>query len=92
MRVGIVTQQPAERLSYTVNYGDVLTAGDNVESALAAVSPVGLTVDNVIVIDPRVRFWVTGGTTGVDYKVTLTVTTADGRVFQDEVKFKVREI
>lgn len=92
MNLGAVTQQPAERLSYSIDYADALTAGDNVSSATVSISPSGLTVNNVSVIDPRVRFWVSGGTSGVTYKVTLTINTADGRIFQDEISFKIKEI
>jgi hypothetical protein len=92
MKLGTVTQQPTERLSYTIDYAEALTDGDNVQTAFAVVSPAGLTVDNVSPIDPRVRFWVTGGTAGTTYKVTITTDTADGRVFQDEVIFKIKEI
>lgn len=92
MKLGTVTQQPAERLSYTIDYSQFLTDGDNVQTATAAVSPVGLTVDTVSVLDPRVRFFVEGGTTGVRYKVTINVETADGRQLQDELIFKIKEI
>lgn len=93
MRLGTVKQQPAERLSYTFDYSAFLTDGDNVDTAVVgAVSPSGLTVDTVGVFDPRVKFWVSGGTAGVTYKVTLDVTTADGRQMQDELIVKVKEI
>ena len=92
MKLGTINKQPAEKFSYTVSYAEALTAGDNVQLATASVSPVGLTVDNVGVYDPRVKLWVSGGTNGVSYKVTLTVTTADGRVFQDELTFKIKEL
>jgi hypothetical protein len=92
MKLGTVTQQPTERLSYTIDYTDVLPSGDNVDIAAASVSPAGLTVENVSPIDPRVRFWVTGGTSGATYKVTVTMTSADGRVFQDELTFKIKEL
>lgn len=91
MKLGTVTQQPTERLSYTINYADSLTDGDNLESATATVSPPGLTVDNVSALDPRVKFWVTGGVPGTRYKVTITTTTADGRIFQDEVMFNIKD-
>lgn len=91
MKLGTVTQQPVERLSYTINYADDLTDGDNVESATATVSPPGLTVDNVSPIDPRVKFWVTGGVPGTRYKVTITTNTADGRIFQDELIFNIKD-
>lgn len=92
MKLGTVQQQPAERFSYTIDYTDALTIGDNIQSASASVSPAGLTVDNVGVYDPRVKFWASGGTTGVAYKISVTATSADGRVFQDEVVLKIKEI
>ena len=92
MRLGTATQQPTEKLSYTVDYSEALTEGDNIDSVFAVVYPAGLTVTDVGAFDPRVKFWVTGGTSGTSYKVTLTVTTADGRVLQDEITFKIKEI
>jgi hypothetical protein len=92
MKLGTVTQQPTERLSYTIDYRDALTDGDNVQTAFAVVTPAGLLVDNVSPLDPRVRFWATGGTAGTTYKVEITTSTADGRVFQDEVIFKIKEV
>ena len=92
MKLGTVSQQPTEKQSYTIDYSDALTDGDNVETALASVSPAGLVVDNVSPIDPKVRFWVTGGAPGVAYKVTVTTNTADGRTFQDELTFKIKEV
>lgn len=92
MKLGTVTKQPAERFSYTIDYSDALTLGDNVQSATAVVTPAGLTLDNVGVYDPRVKFWVSGGTDGVSYKITVTANSADGRVFQDEIVLKIKEI
>ena len=92
MKLATITKQPAERFSYTVSYEDALTTGDNVESATAEVSPSGLVLENVGVYDPRVKLWVSGGTNGTSYKVTLTVGTADGRVFQDELVFRIKEL
>ncbi len=92
MRLGTVRQQPNERLSYTITYEKVLPEGDNVSAVSASVSPEGLIVDDVTNADPRVRFWVSGGTSGVRYKVTISTDTADGRHFEDEVLFLIREL
>ncbi len=92
MKLGTVQQQPAERFSYSVDFVDALTTLDNVQSATVTATPTGLTIDNVGVYDPRVKFWVSGGTSGVAYKVTVTTTTADGRIYQDEIIFKIKEI
>lgn len=91
MKLGKVFKQPIERFSYTINYGEALTDGDNVTTVVASVEPAGLIVDNVAPLDPRAKFWVEGGTDGVDYVVTLTVGTVDGRIFQDEITFRIRE-
>lgn len=91
MKLGTYTKQPTEKESYTINYGDDLTAGDNVKSATATVAPDGLTIDNVFVTDPRVRFWVSGGAVNVTYKVTVTTTTQDNRVLVDEVIIKIKD-
>lgn len=92
MKLGSVTQQPAERLSYTIDYSDALTVGDNLQNAGAASTPAGLTVDNVGPYDPRVKFWVSGGVSGVTYKITITANTADGRTFQDEITMKIKDL
>ena len=92
MKLGNVTKQPAERFSYTVDYAEALTAGDNLTTATVSVVPVGLVIDNVGVYDPRLKLWVSEGEAGMTYKVTMTVNTADGRVFQDELPFKIKEL
>ena len=93
MKLGTFTKQPGERESYTITYEDDLTDGDNVQTATASVSPIGgLAVEQVFVIDPRVRFFVEGGVSGESYKVTVVVNTADGRRLEDEVIIKIKEI
>lgn len=91
MKLGSVTKQPAERLSYTFNYSEYLTDGDNIQTAVGLAEPAGLTVEAVTVLDPRVRFWLSGGEAGVRYKVTITSNTADGRTLQDELTVKIKD-
>lgn len=83
------TQQPADRLDYDIPYE--VSSDDSVLSAVVAVSPVGLTV-NEVVSGNTVKLWVEGGTTGTTYKVTVTTTTSLGRIKQDELKFKIKDI
>lgn len=94
MRLGQFEKQPSERESYTITYEDDLTDGDNVDTAVVkSIAPSGeLTIDQTAVIDPRVRFWAVGGVDGTNYKVTFTVTTADGRILEDEVLIRVKEL
>lgn len=92
MRLGTAQQQPSERLLYTIDYAEALTDEDRPLEATATVAPVGLTVASPFTADSRVRFWVSGGTSGVSYKVELTVTTVDGRIFQDEITLRIKEL
>jgi len=92
MKLGTVKKQPRENFSYTVTYEDALTVGDNVQAVEVVSVPTGLVITNVAVFDPRVKFWVGGGTDGSSYKLSITVTTADGRVFQDELTFVIKEV
>jgi hypothetical protein len=96
--LGNFTKQPAEVETYSISYNDDLTANDNLLSSIAAVSgsDSALVVDYVAVIeqptDHRVRVKLSGGTNGVRYKVSVTTTTADGRVLQDEFFVKIKDI
>lgn len=93
MKLGTYIKQPSERESFSITYEDDLTEGDNVDTAVVkSIVPTGeLIIDQIAVVDPRVRFWATGGTADSNYKVTFTVTTADGRILEDEVTIKVKE-
>jgi hypothetical protein len=93
VRLGQVTKQPGETETYTITYEDDLTVGDNVLTAtMLSVAPTGLVISNIFVVDPRVRFAASGGVTGTTYKVTFRVTTEDGRILEDEVTIKVKEL
>lgn len=92
MKVGTCTKQPGERESYSITYEDALNTGDAVLTAvLKSLAPVGLAIDQITVVSPRVKFWISLGTDKTNYRATFTVTTKDGRVFEDEVTIKVKE-
>ena len=93
MILGNFTKQPVDVVDYDIDYSEWLSDGDTLESATVTVAPAtNLVIDSVFVNDPRIKIWVSGGTNGVTYKVTVTATTADGRVKQDEFRVKVKDI
>jgi hypothetical protein len=78
-----ITKQPAERVSWTVNYEDKVDEGDfltNVEAGFPLVEPV---TDPPLIVgylpiaasSNLVRMWATGGVSGTTYKATLRVRT-----------------
>ncbi|MEA3639909.1 MAG: hypothetical protein VBE63_08195 [Lamprobacter sp.] len=93
MRLGAANQQPGERLSYTVWYNDALTVSDNALESSVTVEPAGeLVISEVQTLADRARFWVSGGVSGTQYKVTISTSTEEGRVFEDELIFRIQEI
>lgn len=92
MMLGTFPKQPVEVKDYDLDYSEWLTDGDNVESATVVSDIAGLTIESVFIADPRVKIWLSGGTSGITYKLTVTTTTADGRVKQDEFKVKVKDV
>lgn len=90
--VGSYKQQPSDVLDYAFDYSDFLQVDDSLLSATSSVTPSGLTVNAPFVSDKQIKFWVSGGTDGVKYKLTITATTAVGRVKQDEAYITIKEI
>lgn len=90
--IGAFTKQPGDTLDYDIDYTKWLVAGDEVTSAGAAVAPSGLTLVSVSEGVPDVvKVWVSGGTSGVRYKVTVITSTKGGRVKEDEFLLTVKE-
>lgn len=101
MVLGRFYKQPAETLDYDIDFSQFLTDGDTLVSAGdppvpspldVVVAPTGLTLGPTVVIDgTTVKQWVSGGTNGVSYKITLTVTSNVGRVKQVEFVIRVKD-
>lgn len=85
-------KQPAENLDYDIDYSDFLSTGDSIAYGSASVSPVGLTLQTPMVVGKTLKLWVSGGTDKITYKVTINMTTTQGRIKQDEIVFKVKDI
>lgn len=86
-------KQPTEVLDYDVDYAAWIPDSDSITSATATVTPPG-ELDIVTLVtqqNTRVKLWATGGVDGTTYKVEVTITTDDGRVKQDEVRFRCKE-
>ncbi|CDS48906.1 Phage protein [Polaromonas sp. CG9_12] len=87
-------KQPADEQDYDISFVDWLAAlsdtapGPN--SVLATADP-GITLSDVSLRDGVVKVWLSGGSDGTTYKVTVTLTTVNGRIKQVEIKVKVKE-
>lgn len=84
-------KQPIDRLDYDFDYSQFLAGADSIESATFLVEPEGLTLDSTVVEPTFTKVWISGGDVGTAYIVNCTVTTAHGRIKQDEIKIRVKE-
>ena len=92
MNLGNFSKQPSELLDYDIDYSEWLTAGDNVSRATVDIEPAGLTLESVFINDPFIKIWLSGGSHGSTYKLTVTMSSDDGRIKQDEFKLKVKDL
>lgn len=101
MIIGKFEKQPAETLDYDIDFSEFLADGDTlvatgeppIPSPLnVVVSPAGLSLGPTVVVDQKIiKQWVSGGTNGVKYKITITATSNAGRVKQVEFVIKVKD-
>lgn len=89
--LGKFIKQPAEKESYSIEYADDLVDADAIASAVVTVEPVGLTIVSSLVAGTRVKVLVSDGANGTRYKVTVTATTDDGRILQDEFVISIKD-
>ena len=94
-----VRKRADDRLDYDLDFERWLSDGDIVLSADAVAEIVSndpsavtdLVVDSVQVFGTVVKVWLSAGTTGKTYKVTVTATTADGRDKEQPFIIRVTE-
>ena len=89
--LGAKRKQPGDNLDYDIDFTDWLVDGDSLVTASAAADDNSITIGTVQVIPPLVKVWISGGTAGKSYTVTVTVTTADGRVKTVNFNLRVAE-
>ena len=98
--LGTAVKQPREIEKYAIYYGDDLNPTDTI--AIEGISVASLYEDKITglpVIDSymvdqdgqQVIMFVSGGTAGSIYKITVLIMTDSGRKLEDEIKLKIKE-
>lgn len=82
-------KDPTDVLDYSINWSGRLS-GDTILTSSFDV-PAGLTKDAETNTNETSTLWLSGGTAGISYTITCTVTTAAGRTWQESVRIVVRE-
>jgi hypothetical protein len=91
--LGRFIKYPAEKDSYSIEYADDLVGTDTLVSAVASVSPEGLTIGSTLLVGTRVKLMIEGGAAvGTKHKVRVTATAESGRVMQDAFIISIKDI
>jgi len=94
----VFKKQPADSYDYDFTYNEWLMGQDWVEAVSIQTFPNdatdvdGLQVSMHNLQGGELKLWISGGKNGVTYKVTLTATTKEHRIKQNEFKLKVKDI
>jgi hypothetical protein len=90
-------KQPAEVKDYDIDYSDwLIPAEDTIDSITTAVTSETevvptLEVDytqNTITV---AKLWISGGTVGTQYKITVLMTSEGGRIDESELIFRIKD-
>ena len=89
--LGKFIKQPAEKESYSIEYAEDLINTDSIASATVSVFPADLTLVSYLIVGTRIKVVLSGGTAGIKYKVTVTASTEDARILQDEFIVTIKD-
>ena len=92
MIIGTFNKQPAEVLDYAIDLTQWLASGDYAIS-YTTTGDAGITIDSTLITDAGkgIRVWLSGGTSGVKYKIQVLFTTDAGRKKEFEFVVSVKE-
>ena len=89
------TKQPADEQDYDIDFQSEFLNGLNDTApgpgGVQVTADPGITIDSFSLLAGRVKVWVSGGTSGESYKITVTLSTTYGRTKQVEIVVKVKE-
>lgn len=89
------TKQPADVQDYDIDFQTEFLSGLGDAApgpaGLVVLADAGINLDTYSLNNGLVKVWVSGGTDGTSYKVTVTLTSFAGRVKQVEFVIKVKE-
>ena len=81
-------KDPQAVLDWTWNWSDWLQEGEEVASTSSTISP-GLIIDEMTNTSTTITVWISGGTVGNPYRVTVQVVTNQGRTDERSALIRV---
>lgn len=75
-------KDPTEKKDYAIDWTAHLAAGESITTSTWSAEPAGLIQATPTNVAGVTTTWISGGTTGVEYRVTNHVVTNQGREFE----------
>jgi hypothetical protein len=91
MIIGVIIQQPVDNIDYLIDATSIVGIEDELISIEAKTVPDGLNVVALVTDTFKGTLWVSGGVANTEYKIDMDLTTAKGRIRQDELIVKIEE-
>lgn len=93
MSISIYTKQPGDSIDIDIDFSQWLPSTDTISTS-SATAEAGITLGSTTnnLTEKKVKQWVSGGTTGNRYKVTVRMTSVEGRIKEVDFYIKVKEI
>lgn len=93
MAIKKFVKDPAARLDYTIDWSAWLEPDDDsITSASVPSPPSGLTVQTTTWTATLTTTWISGGTAGTSYDVTVRIETGGGRIDERTIVIACREL
>ncbi len=89
--LGKFVKQPVDVQDYDFDFNDYLTGAGDTAVSHAVTSDPGITVETSTLVARVFKVMLSGGTDGISYKVSATITTDGGRVKQADIVVKVKD-
>lgn len=83
-------QDPDEVLDYTIDWSEWLAEGDTITAATST-PDAGITVDSTSFTVNSTTIWISGGTPGEKYNISVHVTTNGGREGDRSITIEIKE-
>ena len=90
--LGKYKKQPGETLDYDVSYTNFFSTRTDDIATVVATAATGITLGAQARLGKVFKVFVSGGTAGVAYKVTVVMTTTTGVIKEDEFIVTIKEI
>jgi len=94
MSIQIFNKQPGDTIDVDISYFDYLPASDTIASSVVSFSDTGITLGTTVnnITEKKVKQWISGGTTGNRYKISIRMTSVEGRIKEVDFYVKVKEL